>query len=158
MANIDSNHYTNGPKIRAASEQPEWYSFSITLPAGKALVDEDELRFAIFGANQKIYSYILGCDASLGTSAGDTADLVIGSTVIDAAVEADGLAVADRAYSANIAVAHVTADGDILKVDTSTALDSQTTTGARTITLSVLVGQQNSRDNQRLQTFPVLAP
>jgi len=146
MANWDSLAYTQGAKVRATSEQPEWFSYTITLPAGSALADEDELRFAVFGANQKILAYSLGCDASIGTSNADTADLVIGSTVIDAAVETDGLAVADRAYTANIAVAHVTADGDILKLDTSTALDSQTTTGVRKITLAVLVAQQNAAD------------
>jgi hypothetical protein len=146
MANIDSLYYTQGAKVRATSEQPQWFSFTITLPNGKALVDEDELRFAIFGANQKILAYALGCDAAIGIVPQDTADLVIGSTVIDAEVETDCLIVADRAYTANIEIAHVTADGDILKLDISTALDSQTSSGVRKITLSVLVAQQNNSD------------
>lgn len=144
MANYDSVDYTNGARVRASSDSPEWRQFSITIPAGVALVDEDELRFCKMGADHKILQYTLGCDASLGTSANDSADLVVGGIVIDAAVETDGFAVADRTYGATIAVAHITADGDIVKLDTSTALDSQTTSGARTITLGLLVARQSN--------------
>lgn len=144
MANYDSIDYTNGARVRVTSANPQWRQFSITIPAGVALVDEDELRFCKMGADHKILEYTLGCDASLGTAAGDTADLVVGSTVIDASVEGDCLAVADYTGGETIAVAHITADGDVVKVDTSTALDSQTTTGARTVTLSLLVARQNN--------------
>lgn len=146
MANWDSLAYTQGAKVRATSEQPEWFSFTVTIPDGKALADNDALRFAVFGANQKILAYSLGCDASLGTADADTADLYIGAYRLDDSIENNSLAVADYVSTEFISVAHVTADGDILKVDTEAALNSQTTSGVRKITLAVLVAQQNAAD------------
>lgn len=145
MANYDSVDYTNGARVRVTENRPQWFSWSVTIPDGVALADEDEIRFAKLGAGYKVLKYTLGCDASLGSASGgpDVMDLALGSTVIDAAVEGDSLIVADRTYGSTIAVAHVSAGGDVLKLDTSTALDSQTSSGARTITLSALVGLQN---------------
>lgn len=150
-----AQYYNQGPKVRATSEQPQWYRFTFTLPAGVALVDADTISFAKFGAGQKILTYGLGCDASFASSCDDAGVLTLGGTVastgvitggtqIDASVEGDAIATADRSNLENIAVAHVSADGDVLRF-TVGDLTTATTTGARKMTLSVLVAQQNSR-------------
>lgn len=144
MATFNAQYYNQGPKVRATSEQPQWFHFTFTLPAGKGLADGDVIRFAKFGANQKVVSYEIGCDASFCSACDDAGTLTLGATVIDASVEGDALATADRTNAENISVAHISADADALFL-TVGDLTTATTTGTRKLSLGVLVAQQNSR-------------
>lgn len=144
MATYNAQYFNAGPKVRATSEQPQWFNFTFTLPAGKGLADGDVIKFANFGAGQKILAYAIGCDASFCTSCDDAGTLTLGSTAIDASVEGDAIATADRTNFEAIAVAHVSADGDDLYF-TVGDLTTPTTTGVRKLSLGVLVAQQNSR-------------
>lgn len=144
--------YDQGAKLRATSEQPQWYSVTFQLADGGALADSDVIKFAKLGANQKVLQYSLGCDASFASSCADDGVITVGSTDIDTSVEGDTIAVADRTNLESVAVAHVSADDDDLKFTVGN-LTAASTSGVRKLTLSVQLQQQNSASAARYSTI-----
>jgi hypothetical protein len=143
MATYTNSYYdAQGSKIRASSEQPEWFSFTYQVPTTLTLATGDIIKFAKFAANQQVLQYAVGANGSIATGTGADGALAVGSTSIDTSVGNFGGN--DSSIGEIIVVDHVSADNDDLKLTLGT-LDTATTSGTRSITLRVLVANQEAR-------------
>lgn len=142
MATYTSQFYDEGPKLRAASEQPQWVRLTHKLPAGTAYASADVINFALLGGNQSIMAYTVSTNASIAAATNNSL-LKIASTSLAGNIAdfggADALVGGFCSGDSNIS-----ADGDALSLTLGT-LDTAVSTGERSITLTVLLAQQESR-------------
>lgn len=143
MATYNATNYdVQGAKIKASSEQPEWFSFTYQVPTTLTLATGDIIKFAKFAANQQVLQYSVGANNSIASGTGADGALAVGSTSVDASVGDFGGN--DSNIGEIIVVDHVSADNDDLKLTLGT-LSSATTSGTRSINLRVLVANQEAR-------------
>lgn len=142
MTTYNSQFYDEGPKLRAASEQPEWVRLTHKLPAGTAYASADVINFAKMGAGQSIMAFTVSTNASIAATTGNSllkidTDSLAGN-IADFGGD-DALVGAFCSGDNNISV-----DGDALSLTLGT-LGTAVSTGERSITLTVLLAQQESR-------------
>lgn len=142
MTTYNAQFYDEGPKLRAPAEQPQWVRFTHKLPAGTAYATGDVINFAVMGAGQTILSYFVGTNASIAATTGNSL-LKVGSTSLAGNIADFGGDDANVGGNTS-ADANVSASGDALSLTLGT-LGTAVSSGERSITLSVLVAQQESR-------------
>jgi len=150
MATYSTEQYLTGAKVRTTADQPQWFSFTHSLPASTAYASADRINFAKMGDDHQIIAYRVNTNASIAADTGDSvlkvnddADGSAGDTDISGNIADLGGAAAQQ--SAFIAVDHSTTDGGALFLTLGT-LTTAVSTGERSVTLSVLVGRKEAAD------------